>query len=120
MNVMHVRPHQRLIAWQESYRLCLDVYAFTKSMISLDRSLCDQMRRCASSVMLNLAEGNAKRSAKEKCRYFETSIASLEELHCQLLLSRDLQYLPIKVFEDYEEKIHRVSFLVTKLRSSFL
>lgn len=43
----------------------------------------DQILRAASSIALNLAEGNAKFSAKEKKRYYQTAYASLKE--CQTI-----------------------------------
>jgi four helix bundle protein len=43
----------------------------------------DQLIRAASSISLNLAEGNAKKSVKEKRRYFLTAYGSLKE--CQTI-----------------------------------
>jgi four helix bundle protein len=40
----------------------------------------DQMRRAASSVLLNFAEGCGKSSAAERRRYFETARASAYEV----------------------------------------
>lgn len=39
----------------------------------------DQLIRAASSISLNLTEGNAKPSEKEKRRYYQTAYASLQE-----------------------------------------
>jgi four helix bundle protein len=39
----------------------------------------DQLHRAASSIPLNLAEGNAKSSVKEKKRYYQTAYGSLQE-----------------------------------------
>lgn len=43
----------------------------------------DQLLRAASSIPLNLAEGNAKPSIKEKKRFYQTAYASLKE--CQTI-----------------------------------
>jgi len=43
----------------------------------------DQVVRAAASVPLNLSEGNAKPSAKEKRRFYQTAYASLKE--CQTI-----------------------------------
>ncbi len=43
----------------------------------------DQLHRAASSIPLNLAEGNAKGTAKDKRRFFETAYGSLRE--CQTI-----------------------------------
>ncbi len=44
----------------------------------------DQIYRASSSISLNLSEGNAKRSVREKKRFYQMSYASLKE--CQTLL----------------------------------
>lgn len=115
---MHERPYEQLIAWKEAHQLCLYIYCLTKNFPTEERySLVDQMRRAASSVPTNIAEGNAKRSSKEKRRYFETSLASLDELHYQCRLAYDLKY--IDDLNHLHRHIHRVSFLLTRLRSAF-
>jgi four helix bundle protein len=43
----------------------------------------DQLIRAASSIALNLSEGNAKSSVKEKKRYYQTAYASLKE--CEVI-----------------------------------
>ncbi len=49
--------------------------------------LTDQQRRAMASVVLNLAEGNARRSSTERRRFFEVSRASLAEVSACLDLS---------------------------------
>jgi four helix bundle protein len=58
-------------------------YHYTETL-GLNGNLRDQLSRAASSIPLNLAEGNAKPSAKEKLRYYQTAYASLKE--CQSIL----------------------------------
>ncbi len=117
--LMHIRPHEKLVVWQRSYELCLHIYALTVLFPKYEVfALSNQMRRSSYSVPMNIAEGNAKRSQKEKLRYFETAQASLEELHVQLRLSFDLHYVERKIFEDTDGMINRVSFLLMKLRKS--
>lgn len=39
----------------------------------------DQLLRACSSISLNLSEGNAKRSTKDKKRFYQTAYASQQE-----------------------------------------
>ena len=48
----------------------------------------DQLLRAASSIALNLAEGNAKPSEKEKKRYYQTAYASCQECKTILRLAK--------------------------------
>ena len=54
------------------------------------------MRRAAISVCSNFAEGNAKKSGKEKARYTEIAYCSLMELLNQGLISQELNYVDDK------------------------
>jgi four helix bundle protein len=47
--------------------------------LKLSGHLKDQLLRASSSIALNLSEGNAKPSVKEKKRYYQTAYASLKE-----------------------------------------
>ena len=50
---------------------------------NLRGNLRNQLLRAASSIALNLAEGNAKQSVREKKRFYKTAYASLKE--CQTI-----------------------------------
>ncbi len=67
---------------------------------------------------MNISEGNAKRSKKDKAHFFEMASSSLEELHYQCMLARDLAYLMEADFSQADDHIQRVSYLLTKLRAS--
>ena len=118
---MPERPYEKLIAWQESFKLCLEIYTLTKKFPSEEKfGLVSQMRRSAYSVPMNIAEGNGKRSGKEKAHFLETALCSLEELHCQRRIALGLSYITEGDFKKADEHIHRVSYLINKLRSSIL
>jgi four helix bundle protein len=55
--------------------------------------LLSRLRRAASSVPANIAEGFGRRSTKDFLRYLETASGSLEETKYFLRLSKHLQYL---------------------------
>ncbi len=113
------RLFEKLIAWQESYKLSLRIYAISRNFPDDELfGLVSQMRSAATSVPINLAEGSAKRSEKDRTRFFEIALASLNELHCECLLSRDLQYMTSEDFRTVDDHIQRTSFLITRLISS--
>lgn len=63
--------------------LAVEFYEKTEDL-KLQGNLRDQLHRAASSIPLNLSEGNAKRTAKEKKQYYHTAYASLQE--CKTIL----------------------------------
>lgn len=118
---MRERPYEKLIAWQEAFKLCVWIYEITKAFPPEEKfSLTSQMRRAAYSVPMNIAEGNARRSKKDQAHFLETAIASLEELHCQCLLAEALHYVGKEQLSKTDDHIQRVGYLIMKLRSSVL
>lgn len=117
---MHIRPYEKLIVWKEAYSLCLAVYRYTLAFPSYERfGLSSQIRRASSSIPLNIAEGNSKRSYADKVRFLDIAAASLEEVHCIARLGKDLEYLDERQFCSIDRRIHRVSYLLMKLRAAF-
>jgi four helix bundle protein len=52
-----------------------------------DRSLADQLRRAASSVVLNIAEGN-QRTGKDRLHFFRIAAGSAAEVRAALEVAR--------------------------------
>ncbi len=116
---MRLRPYQRLFAWQEAHAVCLLTYKLTAEFPDRERfGLIAQMRSSSGSIATNIAEGNGRRTSKDKAHFFDIAIASLEELHYQFLLSKDLHYIDDATFADIDNKIQRTGYLISKLRSS--
>lgn len=114
-----IKSFTDLNAWKEGHQLALLIYKITKSFPSDERfGLIDQMRRCSVSITSNIAEGFSRRSKKEKAQFFYTSVGSITELQNQLLVARDINYIPKSAFKDLAEKTIIVSKLVNGLIKS--
>jgi four helix bundle protein len=59
-----------------SYSMAVDLYQRAKPVM-LPHGLRDQLMRAVSSVALNLQEGSAKPSPKERRRFYLISLASV-------------------------------------------
>jgi len=83
-----------LEVYQEARNLVKEVYLlqskFPKTEIF---ALGDQVRRSASSVTSNIAEGSGRSSKKEKVHYIEIAYGSLMEAFSQLQIAQDLGYI---------------------------
>lgn len=111
------RPHEKLIVWQEAFKLSLLIYRCTDCFPSREQfGLTQQMRNASVSVPSNIAEGNAKRSKKDLKRFLYIAKGSLEELHCQCRISAELAYMSKEDFMIVDQSIHRVSYLLNALR----
>jgi four helix bundle protein len=80
--------------------------------LNVQGHLRDQLLRAASSVALNLTEGNAKFSAKEKRRYYQVAYGSLKE--CETIL----RMLSIKEREVNKTADHLGASLYKLVRSN--
>lgn len=116
---MKTRQYQKLIVWQEAHELCKKIYKYTKNLPSDEKfGLTSQIRRSAYSIPMNIAEGNGRRTKKDKSRFLDIAIASLEELHYQRLLAFELGYISKEHQNDLLDHIQRVGFLLHKLHLS--
>ena len=119
LNKMKNRLYERLIVWQAAHELCKSIYKLLPGFPSDERyTLCSQMRRAAQSVPMNIVEGNARRTSKDKRKFFNISAASLEELDYQLLLCRDFEYITDERFEEFRNEVGRVSYLLRQFSKS--
>lgn len=112
-------PYERLDAWKVCHQLALGVYRATAAYPADERyGLTSQSRRAAASAAANLAEGSAKRGAREFRRYVDISLGSLAELAYLLLLARDLQLLADPVWQELHTLRERAGLLVWRLYQS--
>ena len=66
-----------------TYQLAVEFYHLSASL-NLPRHLKDQLSRASSSIALNLAEGDGRRSRADQRRFFDIAMGSLRE--CQSIL----------------------------------
>jgi four helix bundle protein len=75
------KHYKDLIAWQKAMDLVSALYDATEGFPKRKvYSLTDQIRRAAVSVPSNIAEGQARSSPREFCRFLRHSRGSLMEL----------------------------------------
>lgn len=108
-----------LIAWKEAHALALLIYKLTENFPKKELfSLIDQMRRSSISISSNIAEGFSRQTKKEKIQFYYTSLGSLTELQNQLLIAKDIKYLPKDDFNEGAAKTVKVSKLINGLIKS--
>lgn len=89
-----------LRVWQNAHALALLIYKCTKTFPKDEQfALSNQLRRAASSIPSNIAEGFNRLSAKEKVQFYSIALGSDAEVQSQMMLARDLDYLAITDYE---------------------
>lgn len=90
-------------------RIYLSTEIFPKSETF---GLTSQIRRAAVSVLLNIVEGERRKSNKEFLRFLEIADASLAEVEVALELSLELGFLNKKKHEELEEKRKEIAYML--------
>ena len=89
-----MKDFRDLKVWEKAHTLALDCYAATGGFPKHEMfGLTSQIRRSASSIPANIAEGCGRRGNAELHRFLQIAMGSASELEYHLLLSRDLTFL---------------------------
>lgn len=105
-----------LLAWQEAHRLILSLYAATQRFpLQEQYGLTNQIRRAGVSITSNIAEGFGRETYKEKQRFYTIASASLCEVENQLLIAKDIGYLPHQDYKHLDELTQTSSKLLKGL-----
>lgn len=106
-----------LQAWQEGHKLILMIYECTKNFPKEEQfGITNQLRRAAVSITSNIAEGFSRQSYREKLQFYSTALGSLTETQNQILIAKDVHYLPEVEFQ----KISDQSIVVSKLLNGLI
>jgi four helix bundle protein len=110
-----VKDFRDLKVWQKGHALTLEVYRVTRGFPKEELyGLTSQIRRSASSVPANIAEGAARDGDAEFKRFLTIVYASASELDYHLLLARDLNYIQQPEHEALQEKVTELRRMLHK------
>jgi four helix bundle protein len=90
-----------LIAWKKNHLFVKMVYEVTKNFPSTEQfGLTSQLRRAASSITANIAEGYGRYYSKDKARFYYQARGSNTECQNHIILAYELGYLTHKQYQD--------------------
>lgn len=104
-----MRDFKELKVWQKAHRFVLDVYGHTRNFPADERfGLMFHVRKSATSVPSNIAEGCGREGERELARFLSIAGGSASEAEYQLLLARDLGYLPDEHHRQLDAQVNEV------------
>jgi len=114
---------RRLNVWEKAHKLTLEVYKGTARFPKEELyALTSQLKRAASSVAANIAEGCGRGSDADFARFLLIAMGSASELEYHLLLARDLKFLSESDYQRLEtgttEVKRMLASLIRKTRGS--
>jgi len=111
-----MQNYKDLKVWEKAHLFTLKVYEASKTLPKDETySLTNQLRRAASSIPANIAEGCGKHSKAELARFLNIALGSANEAGDFLLLSKDLKYLAEEKFVELTENINEIKAMLISL-----
>jgi four helix bundle protein len=108
-----------LDVFQLAHELTLKIYRITTDFPKEETfGLISQMRRAASSVGMNLAEGAMRLNSGEYRQFVGIARGSAAEVGYQLLLAKDLGYVTNETYKELRSGYDRVCQMLTRLGQS--
>ncbi|RZK95127.1 MAG: four helix bundle protein [Hymenobacter sp.] len=113
------KPHYRLECWRLGFEFVAVAYELARCFPAEERfELASQLRRAATSVPLNIAEGAGRDSAPDFRRFLVIARGSLTELDTILLLAERLGYLSENQTDTALARLDHISALLNGLLKS--
>ena len=101
---------EKLDVYQLSISLATQIYVVTRDFPPEERfGLTNQIRRAATSVTLNIAEGSGRGSQKDFARFLYQARGSVFEVVSALHLAQQLQYLDTADVSNLTDQAHIIS-----------
>lgn len=89
-----INEFYNLEVWKKANAFTVKIYQITKKFPMDEKySMTDQMRRAASSVSANIAEGFNRYHSNDKIKFYLNSRGSAGESKSHVMLARDLKYI---------------------------
>jgi len=111
-----MQDYRKLDVWEKAHELAVRVYHETRQ--PSDRTfpgLVAQLRRAASSIPANIAEGCGRASQRELARFLQHAIASAQELQYHLLLAKDVEILHLASYARLDARTSQVRQMLSGL-----
>jgi four helix bundle protein len=111
-----MQDFRALRVWSAAHRLTLAVYRITRVFPAEERyALVSQLRRAASSIGANIAEGCGRASSADARRFCHQALGSVCEVLDHALLARDLGLLDEASFRAVERDASLVRRMLIRL-----
>jgi len=111
-----VKNFYDLEVWKKGHSLVLDIYKITQRFPKEELyGIISQIRRAASSITANIAEGFERFHFKDKIRFYYQARGSIAEVQNFLLLAKDLNFINLEECKILGEKANEVRKLLNGL-----
>ena len=111
-----MQSFRQLRVWQKAHELTLQVYRVCARFPREETyALTSQIKRAASSIGANIAEGCGRGSDADFSRFLLMAMGSASELENHLQLALDLKFLSVGDYEQLNDATTQVKRMLTAL-----
>jgi four helix bundle protein len=102
-------PYENLDVYKRAYSVNQIVYRLLKGNKSIPGYAKDQLGRASLSIMLNIAEGSAKFSKKDRRNFYVTARGSTFECAALITFLKDENEMTNEIFEELKKEYDSLS-----------
>ncbi|MFM6924070.1 MAG: four helix bundle protein [Ferruginibacter sp.] len=111
-----MQNYKDLKVWEKAHQFTLMIYEASKNFPKEEvYGLTNQLRRAASSIPANIAEGCGKNSNIDFAKYLNISLGSANESEYFTLLAKDLSYINAEKSDALYKQINEVKAMLIAL-----
>ena len=114
--------YEELKVYQRSYKASMVIYKITQRFPSEEMyGLTSQIKRAATSIPLNIAEGYGRRDSEAEFKHFlRTAIGSCYEMKVLIEMSKDLGFISVTQYERLYNEYEEIAKMLYKLRANWV
>ena len=111
-----MKNYKELEVWQLAKEFATHVYKVTATFPGSERfGLTSQVRRAATSVPANIAEGWGRGTAREYIQFLLIARGSLMEVETHLIIAQELGYLRPEQLRTCQTLVERIGQMLNRL-----
>ncbi len=101
--------YKNMEVYQLGYAFALDIHRILDKFPKKEEAnISSQMRRAATSIPLNIAEGSVKKSPREFLNFLSYAYGSAKELDVLISMSKDLGYITKREYSNLFAKLDKI------------
>lgn len=111
-----MKDFRQLMVWKKAHQLALAVYKASAVFPNDERyGLTSQLRRASVSIPTNIAEGCGRFTDPDFARFLQIAMGSASETEYQILLARDLDFIPAPEYDKLRKDVEEVKRMLASL-----
>ena len=115
-----MQSYKELVVYKKSYEQAKEIYRLTKTFPKEELyAMTSQIKRAATSIPLNIAEGYGKmETGKEVLRFLSMARGSSAEMEVLLEMTKDFAWISESEYSELMERQTEIGKMLTKLMRS--